>query len=157
VVSFPLAFPPIIYTRPSSPHSCYMPRPSHSLRLDYSNYTWRRVQITKLLVMQFSPFSCHLIPLRSKYSPECTTTTTNNNNSNNNNYNYNTIIIYLCANLTIKRSITKWTRVKKRNETQTRYNNKSVYTIIIIIIITTITATCTHDLHMHWVLTHRVL
>jgi hypothetical protein len=34
-----------------------MARPSHPPRLDYSNYTWRRVQITKLLVMQFSPFS----------------------------------------------------------------------------------------------------
>jgi hypothetical protein len=42
-----------------------MARPSHPPRLDYSNYTWRRVQITKLLVMQFSPFSRHLIPLLS--------------------------------------------------------------------------------------------
>jgi hypothetical protein len=50
----------------SIPNSCYMDRPSHPPRLDCSNYTWRRVQITKLLVMQFSPFSCHLIPLRSK-------------------------------------------------------------------------------------------
>jgi hypothetical protein len=31
-----------------------MARPSHSPRLDYSNYTWRTVQITKL-VMQFPP------------------------------------------------------------------------------------------------------
>jgi hypothetical protein len=69
VVSFPLAFPPIIYTRSSSPHSCYMASPPHPPRLDYSNYTWRRVQIMKLLVMQFSPFTCHLIPLRSKYVP----------------------------------------------------------------------------------------
>jgi hypothetical protein len=53
VVTFPLAFPPIIYKRSSSPHTCYMTRPSHPPRLDYSNYTWRRVQITKLLVMQF--------------------------------------------------------------------------------------------------------
>jgi hypothetical protein len=30
VVSFPLAFPPIIYTRSSSPHSCYMARLSNS-------------------------------------------------------------------------------------------------------------------------------
>jgi hypothetical protein len=47
-----------------------MPSPSHPTRLDYSNYTWRRVQITKLLVIQFSPFSHHLIPLRSKYPPQ---------------------------------------------------------------------------------------
>jgi hypothetical protein len=64
--SFPLAFPPIIYKRSSSPHSCYMVRPSHPPRLNYSNYTWRRVQITKFLVIQFSPFSRHIIPLRSK-------------------------------------------------------------------------------------------
>jgi hypothetical protein len=51
--SFSLAFPPTTYTRTSFPHSCYMPHPSHPPRLDYSNYTWRRVQITKLLVMQF--------------------------------------------------------------------------------------------------------
>jgi hypothetical protein len=35
---------------------CYMPRPYHTPRLDYSNYTWWRVQITKLLVMPFSRF-----------------------------------------------------------------------------------------------------
>jgi hypothetical protein len=40
-----------------------MARPSHPPRLDYSNSTWRRVQITKLLIMKFSPFSRHLIPL----------------------------------------------------------------------------------------------
>jgi hypothetical protein len=28
--------------------------------------TWRRVQVMKLLLMQFSPTSCHFIPLRSK-------------------------------------------------------------------------------------------
>jgi hypothetical protein len=65
---FLLAFPPIIYKRSSS-LSCYMSRPSLPPRLDYSNYTWRRVQIMKLLVMQFSPFTSHLIPLRSKYPP----------------------------------------------------------------------------------------
>jgi hypothetical protein len=47
-----------------------MTRPSHPPRLDYSNYTWRRVQITKLLVMQFSPFTRHLIPPWSKYPPQ---------------------------------------------------------------------------------------
>jgi hypothetical protein len=31
-----------------------MPRPSHSRRRYPSNYTWRGVQITKLVVMQFS-------------------------------------------------------------------------------------------------------
>jgi hypothetical protein len=47
-----------------------MPRPSHTPRANYSNNTWLRVQIMKLFIMQFSPFSCHLISLRSKYIPK---------------------------------------------------------------------------------------
>jgi hypothetical protein len=35
-----------------------------------SNYTWRRVQVMKLLIMQFSPTSCHFISLRSSYSSQ---------------------------------------------------------------------------------------
>jgi hypothetical protein len=46
---------------PILPHSCYMPCPSHPPWLDHSNYTWRRVQPMKLLIMQFSPLSCHFI------------------------------------------------------------------------------------------------
>jgi hypothetical protein len=46
-----------------------MSRPPHPPRL--YNSTWRRVQIMKLLVMQFSPPSRHSIPLWSKYSPHC--------------------------------------------------------------------------------------
>jgi hypothetical protein len=49
-------------------HSHYMSRPPHPLWLDNPNYTWRRVQIMQLLVMQFSPPFRHFIPLRSKYS-----------------------------------------------------------------------------------------
>jgi hypothetical protein len=55
---------------PSSSFQRYMPRPPHSPRLDNSDYTWRRVQITHLLVMQFSPPSRHSIPLRSKFSSQ---------------------------------------------------------------------------------------
>jgi hypothetical protein len=51
---------------------CYMPWPSHPSSLDHSNYTWRRVQVMKLLIMQFFPTSHHFIPLRSKYSPQHT-------------------------------------------------------------------------------------
>jgi hypothetical protein len=29
----------------------YMPCPSHPPSLDHSNYTWRRVQVMKLLIM----------------------------------------------------------------------------------------------------------
>jgi hypothetical protein len=45
-----------------------MPRPSHLSWLDYSNYTWRRVQVMKLLTMQLSPTSCLFIPPWSKYT-----------------------------------------------------------------------------------------
>jgi hypothetical protein len=47
-----------------------MPWPSHPPRLDYSNHIWQRVQIMKLLLMQFSPSYCHFIPLWSKYPPQ---------------------------------------------------------------------------------------
>jgi hypothetical protein len=50
VASFPSGFPTNnLYVFLFFPHLCYVTRPSHP-RLDYSNYTWRRVQITKLLV-----------------------------------------------------------------------------------------------------------
>jgi hypothetical protein len=51
-------------------HSRYMTCLYHPPWLDHSNYTWQRVQVMKLLIMQFSPTSCHFIPLRSKYSPQ---------------------------------------------------------------------------------------
>jgi hypothetical protein len=54
---------------PLLPHSCHMSRPPHPPRLYNSNYTWRRLQIMKLLVMQLSPPSCHSIPLPFNYSP----------------------------------------------------------------------------------------
>jgi hypothetical protein len=46
-----------------------MPCPSHPPLLDHSNYVWRGVQIMKLLIVQISAISRHMIPLRSKYSP----------------------------------------------------------------------------------------
>jgi hypothetical protein len=64
VGSFPLAFRTITYMHSSFIHSCYTPYPPHPHRPDNSNDTWRRVQIMKLLVMQFSPPSRHFIPLR---------------------------------------------------------------------------------------------
>jgi hypothetical protein len=39
-----------------------MPCPSHPPSLDYSNYTWRRIQVMKLLIMQSSPTSRHFGP-----------------------------------------------------------------------------------------------
>jgi hypothetical protein len=52
------------------PHSCYMLCPSHPPLLDHSDYTWLIIQITKILVIPFSPLSHHLIPVRSKYPPQ---------------------------------------------------------------------------------------
>jgi hypothetical protein len=39
----------------------YMPCPPHPPWLDHSNYTWRRVQVMKLLTVQFSPTSISYI------------------------------------------------------------------------------------------------
>jgi hypothetical protein len=38
--------------------------PSHPLWLDHSDYTWQRIRVMKLLVMQFSSTAYHFIPLR---------------------------------------------------------------------------------------------
>jgi hypothetical protein len=64
---FPSSYPTKILHAFLFSHACYMPCPSH---LHHSNYTWRRVQVMKLLIMQFSPTSCHFIPLRTNYSPQ---------------------------------------------------------------------------------------
>jgi hypothetical protein len=66
---FPSGLPADSYMHSSALHSSYMPLPSHSPWLDHSNYTWRRVQVIKLLIMQFSRTSRHFISLRSRYSP----------------------------------------------------------------------------------------
>jgi hypothetical protein len=31
----------------------------------------RSAQVTQVLIMQSSPASCHFLPLRTKYSPQC--------------------------------------------------------------------------------------
>jgi hypothetical protein len=55
---------------PLLPPSCYVPCPSHAPWLHDPNCTWWRVQVMKLLIMQFSLTSCHFIPLQSQYSPQ---------------------------------------------------------------------------------------
>jgi hypothetical protein len=67
LIFFLVAFPSKSYMDSSSTHTCYMPCPSHPPSRDHSNYTWRRVQVMKLLIMQFFPTSYHFI---SKYSPQ---------------------------------------------------------------------------------------
>jgi hypothetical protein len=69
VISFLVDFPPITYMHSSSPPSCYMPCQSHCPEPDLSNYTQRRVQVMKLLIMVFSQTICPFLRFRSKYSP----------------------------------------------------------------------------------------
>jgi hypothetical protein len=47
-----------------------MPCPSHLPSFHHSNYTRQRVHAMKLLIIQFSPTSCHIISLWPKYSPQ---------------------------------------------------------------------------------------
>ena len=58
---FPSGFPTKYLL--SYPHTCYMPCPFYSSWFYYPNGIWWRVQIIKLLVMQFSPLPCYLVPL----------------------------------------------------------------------------------------------
>jgi hypothetical protein len=55
---------------PLLPHSCYLHCPPYPCWLHHFNYTWQRVQVMKLLIMQFCPTSYHFIRLWSKYSPQ---------------------------------------------------------------------------------------
>jgi hypothetical protein len=65
----PKYFPPITYMRSSSsPFVLHAPPISSSSAWLF--YTWRRVQIAKLFIMQFSSLSSYFIPLRSKYLPQ---------------------------------------------------------------------------------------
>jgi hypothetical protein len=47
-----------------------MPIPSHSSRLDHPNNILWEVQIIGLLILEFSPLPCHLVPPRPKYPPQ---------------------------------------------------------------------------------------
>jgi hypothetical protein len=43
--------------------------PSNPPWLNHSNYTWKRVQVMKFVIKQFSSNCRHFISLQSKYSP----------------------------------------------------------------------------------------
>jgi hypothetical protein len=60
---FPFDFSSISYMHSSCLHLCYMPCLSHPPWLDHSNYTWRRAQVMKFLIMQFSLTSRHFLSL----------------------------------------------------------------------------------------------
>jgi hypothetical protein len=47
---------------------CHVPRPFHPWS-DHRNIIWWTAQIMKLLILQFCPLSCHLLPRRPKYCP----------------------------------------------------------------------------------------
>ena len=64
MVSFPQYFPPR-NTSVHLPHP-YATHPCHLILLDLIT---RAVQLMKLLLMHFSPVSCYLVPLKSKYLP----------------------------------------------------------------------------------------
>jgi hypothetical protein len=48
----------------------FMPCPSYPPWHHHSNRIWRRVQVIKLFIMQYSSVSHYFIPFRSKYSPQ---------------------------------------------------------------------------------------
>jgi hypothetical protein len=48
------SFSPVPYMHSYSPPFVLHASPSHPHWLDHSNYTWRRVQVMKLLIMQFT-------------------------------------------------------------------------------------------------------
>ena len=52
------------------PHTRYMPLPSHFSWLYHPKNIGWGVQIITLLILQFSPIPCYLVPLRPKYSPQ---------------------------------------------------------------------------------------
>ena len=58
-----------VYASPL-PHTCYMPGPSHSSPFYHPKNIGRGVQIIKLLIMWFSPFTQLPSPSSPKYSPQ---------------------------------------------------------------------------------------
>ena len=68
--SFLRVSPPKKYMNFSFFHTCYILRPSHSHWYDHPNNIWCRVQIMKLLIMQFPTVSCYCLDLRPKYPPK---------------------------------------------------------------------------------------
>jgi hypothetical protein len=68
--SLSLRFPHQNPVHAPPPQPCYMPCTSHSSWFYHLHNSGWGVQIMKLLIMMFSAFPCHLIPLRPKYSPQ---------------------------------------------------------------------------------------
>ena len=62
----PSGFPTKILYTPLH-HTCYVPRQSHSSRFYHPKNIGWAVQIIQLLIMQFPPVPCYLVPRRSKH------------------------------------------------------------------------------------------
>jgi len=58
-----------VYASPL-PHTRYMPHPKYPSRFYHPHNIGWAVQIIKLLIMQFCPLPCYLVPLKPKYSPQ---------------------------------------------------------------------------------------
>jgi hypothetical protein len=67
VVALTQVSPPKSGTRLSFHHTCYVPRLSYYSWFDYTKNILWWVQVMKFLLMQCSPLSCCLVPLRHKY------------------------------------------------------------------------------------------
>jgi hypothetical protein len=67
VVSFPHVSSPKHYMTSPLPHTCYIPCPFHWLWQNHPNIISSGVQITKLPIMQSSPFPSYIVTLRPKY------------------------------------------------------------------------------------------
>jgi hypothetical protein len=66
---FPSSFPMrILYTPPLV--LIHTICPAHLILLDLIAHVWWGVLIMKLLILQFSPFPCYLLPLRPKHVPQ---------------------------------------------------------------------------------------
>jgi hypothetical protein len=65
---FPSGFSTDILSISHFTYACCVPCHSYSSLSDWPRNIQCTLQIIKLIIMQFSPVSCHFIPLRSKYS-----------------------------------------------------------------------------------------
>jgi hypothetical protein len=68
VISFLLAFPPIVYVFSSSPFMLHILPTSFSLTSFQLHFAKRASY--EAIIMQFSPTFCHIISLWAKYSPQ---------------------------------------------------------------------------------------
>jgi hypothetical protein len=64
---FPSGFPTKILYPFLLFQACYMPCPSNIYWFGYSNCSWRRVKVMKLVIMQLSPPSRPFIPIQSSF------------------------------------------------------------------------------------------